>query len=356
MGNCCQVNRDEENVIAKVETHTSERRDEEATKFKSANMKYSQQYVIDEEENEVNDYDKTIKESRNDLREEERAQEVAQEKEDNNGKTQEKEVSILDEPNQVDTVDNARVPETRQENEVFPEQVVLDVDIIQENQEVQQNQEAQEVLAVQEVQETPVNTDTLRFEVVELPSDTTTTNRVGQVIEIDSNGLAPDNTILPKLEVNYDRENKFSVKNVSGSAVLRKLSGPVVLDDYNFVAVGKSTMSIKIKKRQDEKSYSEVKLTFVEGPAKGSNFIFNSSETQKILIGRNEKSSVYIKDETISRLNTTLVYSESDSTWSVVDGDGTKNSVNGTWILLDKFVKVEADMIIKSSGTVIKAL
>jgi len=49
-----------------------------------------------------------------------------------------------------------------------------------------------------------------------------------------------------------------------------------------------------------------------------------------------------------------LVYK--NGRWCVLDGDGLKHSTNGTWVLLDKYVKVHDRMLFRAGKIVFTAL
>ena len=78
---------------------------------------------------------------------------------------------------------------------------------------------------------------------------------------------------------------------------------------------------------------------------------FDSRNKQLIRIGRikNEETDFAFEDEDVSRKQCTIIYE--DNNWFIVDGDGIKNSSNGTWFYPEKYFNIYDGLIIRIGTT-----
>lgn len=62
--------------------------------------------------------------------------------------------------------------------------------------------------------------------------------------------------------------------------------------------------------------------------------------------------SIKFDDNQLSRLQCTI--ENIDGNWILNDGDGTKNSTNGTWLFVDELFKIYDGMVFKAGQTLFK--
>lgn len=70
--------------------------------------------------------------------------------------------------------------------------------------------------------------------------------------------------------------------------------------------------------------------------------------------GQKEKIDVAFPEESTSRLQCTFIWDPVTAVWRLIDSDGNKKSLNGTWYLADEFVKLEQGMNIRVGTTILE--
>ena len=100
---------------------------------------------------------------------------------------------------------------------------------------------------------------------------------------------------------------------------------------------------------------STITLKILYGINQNNEYVFNSSEKLLIRIGRSKTNDIDIdfNDESTSRLQTTIFYENNN--WYIIDGDGSKKSLNGTWYFADIFFIIKEGMIFRAGTTSFKA-
>lgn len=100
---------------------------------------------------------------------------------------------------------------------------------------------------------------------------------------------------------------------------------------------------------------STITLKILYGINQNNEYVFNSSEKLLIRIGRSKTNDIDIdfNDESTSRLQTTIFYENNN--WYIVDGDGNKKSLNGTWFFADEYITINEGMIFRAGTTSFKA-
>lgn len=87
---------------------------------------------------------------------------------------------------------------------------------------------------------------------------------------------------------------------------------------------------------------------------------FDSSENSIIRFGRKKHAEynidVCFNEESTSRLHCTIAYDGDSHNWRVVDSNGIKKSLNGTWFLADDPLVVYSCMMIRVGTTTFEAL
>jgi len=91
-----------------------------------------------------------------------------------------------------------------------------------------------------------------------------------------------------------------------------------------------------------------IKLIWKIGEEKEDEKSFDVSSSP-ILVGRSEKSSVFIKSNALSRTHFSIAFTENE--WFIRDGNGSKPSTNGSWLLINTETELENSMIFKASET-----
>lgn len=70
--------------------------------------------------------------------------------------------------------------------------------------------------------------------------------------------------------------------------------------------------------------------------------------------GQKEKIDVAFPEESTSRLQCQFLWDAVTAVWRLIDSDGNKKSLNGTWYLADEFVKLEQGMNIRVGTTILE--
>ena len=86
---------------------------------------------------------------------------------------------------------------------------------------------------------------------------------------------------------------------------------------------------------------------------------FNSVDNKVIRFGRkkgqNQNINVAFTEDSTSRFQCTISYDEYNRSWKIIDGDGAKKSLNGTWVLADEYILIEKGMQIRVGTTTFEA-
>ena len=75
-----------------------------------------------------------------------------------------------------------------------------------------------------------------------------------------------------------------------------------------------------------------IKIRFLQGPHQNQEKQFNSKDKKIIRIGRSKQAEVVYKDDSVSRIQCTIVFEKGE--WNLYDGyldNGNKGSTNGLW-------------------------
>lgn len=202
--------------------------------------------------------------------------------------------------------------------------------------------------------------------------------QVGEVLEIHPKGLLNSaiarrdgrtyagydqsycDIVLPKEEfgigsvhfvIEYNAaDSQYLIKDEGdGTGTFVKLDSPLALQSYYILSFGSTHMTVVL-----EQNGSETKLTvkFIEGPKAGQSYIY-SNPKEVVRIGRMQDCSIKFDDTSLSRYQCSIRYLESTG-WTVLDGDGSKPSTNGTWLFLDDYFAIETGMTFKAGMTLFR--
>ncbi|OMJ81919.1 hypothetical protein SteCoe_17508 [Stentor coeruleus] len=146
--------------------------------------------------------------------------------------------------------------------------------------------------------------------------------------------------------IQYNKEQKkYFIKDMGeGLGTFIRIDGPIKLYDSYVFVYGDCHMVVYIINQT-------LKLKFIEGPKADSIYEFNPDDSP-IKIGRMDDCQIKIEDSGLSRYHCMVYY---DKYWILKDGDGNKNSTNGTWIFAEKFFEILDGMMIRAGETLFKA-
>ena len=74
-----------------------------------------------------------------------------------------------------------------------------------------------------------------------------------------------------------------------------------------------------------------------------------------ITIGRSQKCDVIIEDMMLSKIQSYIEYSQKDDCFYLYDGDGEKESTNGTWVFILNPIKITNNFLFKAEHTLFVA-
>ena len=93
----------------------------------------------------------------------------------------------------------------------------------------------------------------------------------------------------------------------------------------NFFQIGNSLFNTEIYGNDNS-----IKIE-VNSEKYNQTFHFSPNNYSLIAIGRDEKNIICINDKLISKYQCIIMYNHNKKNWYISDGNGTKNSTNGTW-------------------------
>ena len=98
-----------------------------------------------------------------------------------------------------------------------------------------------------------------------------------------------------------------------------------------------------------------IQLKILYGTNQNNEYSFNSNKKQYIKLGRIKNNDIDLEfnDESTSRIQTTIFYENNN--WYIVDGNGKKGSLNGTWYFADEYITINEGMIFRAGTTSFKA-
>jgi len=79
------------------------------------------------------------------------------------------------------------------------------------------------------------------------------------------------------------------------------------------------------------------------------------NQNLEIKIGRNQNCNVIIEDMMLSKVQCIIEYNSKEKNFYLIDGDGTKESTNGTWVFILNSTKITENFIFKAEHTLFMA-
>jgi pSer/pThr/pTyr-binding forkhead associated (FHA) protein len=84
-----------------------------------------------------------------------------------------------------------------------------------------------------------------------------------------------------------------------------------------------------------------------------TNYNFSIKDSP-IKLGRGKTCQVIIDSNFLSKKHSTVEYNKNSNLWEISDGNNSKRSLNGTWLLLDTKYEIIEDTFLKIGNNVIK--
>eukprot|EP01017_Pseudomicrothorax_dubius_P019309 TRINITY_DN2120_c0_g1_i3.p1 TRINITY_DN2120_c0_g1~~TRINITY_DN2120_c0_g1_i3.p1 ORF type:complete len:156 (-),score=36.17 TRINITY_DN2120_c0_g1_i3:36-503(-) len=128
-----------------------------------------------------------------------------------------------------------------------------------------------------------------------------------------------------------------------GSGTFIKVVKDHKLTSDSIIVVGNS--SIRVKKSAE----GHLELEFYDGPIKGTKKKLDPATKSKFTLGRANDCDIPFVDDGLSRVQTSFEFKENE--WVVHDSDGKKESMNGTWMLVDRPILLSKDIFLKVGST-----
>lgn len=193
-------------------------------------------------------------------------------------------------------------------------------------------------------------------------------NKVAETSSILNDFDFPDEEKLgPKhFVIKYDpHSNEYYIKDLKGSGLFINAKTPMRLKNNSIFCFVNTHILVKFSMEintsttfnSEKENHLILHLKVIFGDNKDCEYNFNSSHTQKIVLGRksskNHCTTVEFYHENISRHQCTLFYSNNN--WLLVDGDGTSQTINGTWILAEDYYLIEEGTIFRAGSSHFKA-
>lgn len=159
--------------------------------------------------------------------------------------------------------------------------------------------------------------------------------------------------------------NGYYIKDLKGSGLFINAKTPMRLKNNSIFCIVNTHILVKFSMEintsttfnSEKENHLILHLKIIFGDNKDCEYYFNSSHTQRIVLGRkssrNPCSIIEFYNENISRHQCTLIYN--NNSWLLVDGDGTNQTINGTWILADDYFLIEEGMIFRAGSSHFKA-
>ena len=167
-------------------------------------------------------------------------------------------------------------------------------------------------------------------------------NEQNQSVDI----MLPESEGVGKMHmcIKYDQfKKKYFLRDLGeGTGTFIMITEPVELKHGYVVSFGDSHLVTQICQRS-------IVLKFLEGPKAEEIFEF-SPEDGSVSVGRMNECKIKFDDNNLSRVQCTVTFKE-PSSWFMVDGDGTKNSTNGTWVFAEDFIEIHDGMNFKVGQT-----
>ena len=141
-------------------------------------------------------------------------------------------------------------------------------------------------------------------------------------------------------------ERKYCIKDLGeGTGTFVKITTKLLLKENYILSFGENHMIVQ-QCEFPGKDESKITLKFIDGPKIDKVFHFQPQESP-VRVGRQGDCQLRFEDNSLSRYQCLLTY-EVGGGWYLQDGDGRKNSTNGTWLFVDFLFEIYDHMVFKA--------
>ncbi len=176
----------------------------------------------------------------------------------------------------------------------------------------------------------------------------------------ENNGLYE----FPNFAIYYNvNDNNYYIKDFNtGVGALMKIKKCTmetntlinIGSNYLVVYVNKNIITIKIFNNNTILDSKDNKENLGQNYYMKEFQIKNNNNT-KITIGRSQKCDIVIEDMMLSKMQSSIEYNSKDDCFYLYDGDGEKESTNGTWVFILNPIKITNNFLFKAEHTLFVA-
>ena len=176
----------------------------------------------------------------------------------------------------------------------------------------------------------------------------------------ENNGLYE----FPNFAIYYNvNDNNYYIKDFNtGVGALMKIKKYTmetntlinIGSNYLVVYVNKNIITIKIFNNNTILDSKDNKENLGQNYYMKEFQIKNNNNT-KITIGRSQKCDIVIEDMMLSKMQSSIEYNSKDDGFYLYDGDGEKESTNGTWVFILNATKITDNFMFKAEHTLFLA-
>ena len=176
----------------------------------------------------------------------------------------------------------------------------------------------------------------------------------------ENNGLYE----FPNFAIYYNvNDNNYYIKDFNtGVGALMKIKKYTmetntlinIGSNYLVVYVNKNIITIKIFNNNTILDSKDNKENLGQNYYMKEFQIKNNNNT-KITIGRSQKCDIVIEDMMLSKMQSSIEYNSKDDCFYLYDGDGEKESTNGTWVFILNPIKITNNFLFKAEHTLFVA-
>ena len=124
-------------------------------------------------------------------------------------------------------------------------------------------------------------------------------------------------------------------------------------DNYIVLTFGVDEVDPEENDTIDNDKQNILSVKVFRGELVNYSYVFNQSQTNKILIGKGENCNIVLNDELLDDVHCVIGFKDKKG-WFIKDGYENKNSENGTWISLSEETKIFEGMLIQSNQNIYK--
>ena len=169
---------------------------------------------------------------------------------------------------------------------------------------------------------------------------------------------------FPNFAIFYNiKDDNYYIKDFNtGVGALMKIK-QIQMDQNTLINIGSNYLVVYIN---DNKITVKIfnNNTILEGRSNDENFGKNcvtkefkikENEDYLITIGRNQKCDIIIEDMMLSKIQAYIEYNSKKKKFYLNDGDGTRESTNGTWVFILNPTKITNNFLFKAEHTLFLA-